>query len=42
MGLIIDSYNFSNNFGVDKSFGITSPKYNLIENNFINLGTSDF
>jgi hypothetical protein len=35
-------YNFSNNFGVDKSFGITSPKYNLIENNFINLGTSDF
>lgn len=35
-------YNFSNNFGVDKSFGITSPKYNLIKNNFINLGTSDF
>lgn len=33
----LENYNFSSNFGVDKSFGITNPKFALTSGNFYNL-----
>ena len=31
------NYNFIEDFGVDKTLGVTSPKYHLIQDTFINL-----